>query len=350
MKIYFFFILFESLLVLNLSAQINKGNLDSVYQVAKKEFSEFEKLHGKFIQTKNINMHYLTWGDSSNPCLIWAHGSITNSYELLGIADSLANAGFYVIAIDYYGHGQTPIPDHEVSLYHIADDIKFLMDKLGINKSFIGGFSRGGYVAAAFYDCYPNCVSGLILEDGGSVSFNTYNQKLNSQELQTKAESFDSNVAYVWDTVYSSERRAYEAMFDIHEKGNQFSILALIKEENTNEWSIIYSKMMALFNLESSQEFLDLTLRPTKVPLFARSLVMMEPKIIFRNLDVPILILDPVSANDPMPFEKENKELKGEHPEMVDYIVYQDITHNIHYERPEQFTIDVISFMKTRDK
>ena len=75
-------------------------------------------------------------------------------------------------------------------------------------------------------------------------------------------------------------------------------------------WEIIYSQMMKLFNLENSEQFFDLTLRPTKVPLFAKSMVVIEPQIVFRNLSVPVLILDPISENDPMPFGKENQALK----------------------------------------
>ncbi|KQR67334.1 alpha/beta fold hydrolase [Pedobacter sp. Leaf176] len=168
MKIIFFFIALESLLIFNSSAQDfqldNNTSMQALYSTAKKQYSTFEKTHGRFIQTKNVNMHYLTWGNSSNPCLIWAHGSMNNGYELLDIANDLVKAGFYVIAIDYYGHGKTAIPNHAVSLYHVADDIKFLIDKLFIKRAFVGGFSRGGYIATAFYDAYPKSVSGLILE------------------------------------------------------------------------------------------------------------------------------------------------------------------------------------------
>ena len=350
MKIILFFIALESLLIFNSSAQDsqldNNASMQALYDTAKKQYSTFEKTHGRFVQTKNVNMHYLTWGNSSNPCLIWAHGSINNGYELLDIADYLVKAGFYVIAIDYYGHGKTAIPNHEVSLYHVADDIKFLMDKLSIKKAYIGGFSRGGYIATAFYDAYPQSVSGLILEDGGSVSSNTYYHKLTSAELYAKAKNFDIKTKQPWDTTYNSEFKAYKSLYDKNEKGNQFSILALIKKNKSERWSIIYSEMMSLFHLENSQQFLNLTLRPTKVPIFAESMMMMEPKIIFRNLDVPVLILDPVSKNDPMPFEKENQALKKQHPNYVEYIAYQDTEHNIHYAHPKRFTSDVISFLK----
>ena len=118
--------------------KIDRLHAEELYKKAKVNFANFEKVHGHFIETKNVRMHYLTWGRPSGIPLIWSHGSFTNGYEMLNIADSLAKANYYIIAIDYYGHGQTAIPDHEVSLYHVADDIKFLMDKLNIKKSVIG--------------------------------------------------------------------------------------------------------------------------------------------------------------------------------------------------------------------
>lgn len=332
------------------NAQANKKSLAmQIYRSAKKQFMDFERSHGNFVQTKNVNMHYLSWGDPANPCLIWAHGSLNNGYELLGIADSLVKAGYYVIAIDYYGHGQTPFPDHDVSIYHVADDIKFLMDKLSIEKAFIGGFSRGGYVATAFYDSYPKNVLGLILEDGGSVAANTYYQKLGSERLEKTAETFDLKQPTPWDRTYRTEFEAFNSLYDEYddyESGNQFPILALLKKNVTGQWEIIYSKMMKLFNLENSQQFFDLTLRPARVPLFARSMVMIEPQVIFRNLSVPVLILDPISADDAMPFEKENEALKKAHPEYITLIVYQDTEHNIHYAHPQRFIKDVTEFLE----
>ncbi|MFN2440816.1 MAG: alpha/beta fold hydrolase, partial [Chitinophagaceae bacterium] len=113
---------------------------------------------------------YLTWGKPSGVPLIWVHGTGQSAYELLPIADSLTKAGYYIIAIDYYAHGLTPIPKHEVSIYHVADDIKALMDKLKIKKAVIGGFSRGGIITTAFFDTYAERILGLILVDGGSTA------------------------------------------------------------------------------------------------------------------------------------------------------------------------------------
>jgi pimeloyl-ACP methyl ester carboxylesterase len=328
------------------TAQTPMANqLPDKYKKALTDYRNFEQAHGHYIQTPNVRLHYLTWGKPTNPAFIWAHGSLNSSYELLPIAEKLTKAGFYVIAIDYYGHGKTGFPVHETSLYHVADDIKLLMDKLNIKKASVGGFSRGGYIAAAFYDAYPASVLGLILEDGGSVASNTSYHKLNDEQLHAKARTFNVPANNPWDKTYDTEFEAYKAICDTADKGSQFHLFQIINKDKKGRWAI-YPGMMKLFNLADSSQFMDLALRPTKIPLFAESMMMMEPKIIFRNLNVPVLILDPMSDTDPMPFEKENQALVAAHRRWIKYIVYPDTEHNIHYAHPEKFTADVISFLK----
>lgn len=325
----------------NVSLHIDSTHKEE-YRKAKIEFSDFEKAHGNFIQTKNVYMHYLAWGRSSGTPLIWSHGSFTNGYELLPVANDLAAAGYYVIAIDYYGHGQTPIPDHEVSLYHVADDIEFLMNKLNIKKAVVGGWSRGGSIATAFYDAYPTRVSGLILEDGGSVSTNTYYHKMDSAELANRVNHIYNQK--ISDTAYSSEVEAYRALYDTSVKGSQFDNLAWIGKTKEGKWGI-GTGLLKLFNMHDRKQFVDNILRPATVPLFAESMSLLEPKIIYRNLNVPILILDPVSKDDMFPFEAENKTLQKKHPQLIEHKIYENTGHNIHYERKEQFIKDVTAFL-----
>ena len=161
-----------------------------------------------------------------------------------------------------------------------------------------------------------------------------------------KAKLFDDETLKPWDLTYRTRFDAFESLYDKSESANQFPILALISENEVGEWRIIYSEMMKLFHLENSQQFLDLTLRPTKVPLFAKSMMMIEPEIVYRNLNVPILILDPISKNDPMPFEQENIRLRNMHQDKITYIAYPNTEHNIHYAHPQKFGEDVTSFLK----
>jgi pimeloyl-ACP methyl ester carboxylesterase len=312
------------------------------YKQAKIDFKNFEKKHGHVIETQNVLMHYLTWGDTADVPLIWSHGSFTNSYEMLPLADSLVKVGYYVIAIDYYGHGQTPIPNHGVSLYHVADDIKFLMDALKINKAIIGGWSRGGLIATAFYDSYSERILGLILEDGGSVSTNTHYHKMDSTRLLDRTrEIFQDRMP---QTIFESEFDAYAAIYDHTAQGSQFESLAWIKRNKEGKWEI-GEGLLKLFNMSDPEEFLNTILRPTRVSLFAESMAIIEPKIIYRNLNVPMLILDPTMDNDLFPYELENEALRNSHPNLVVHKVYRNTGHNIHNERKNEFIEDVSAFL-----
>jgi pimeloyl-ACP methyl ester carboxylesterase len=320
------------------------------YDSAKVEFANFEKKHGGFVSTKNIRMHYLEWGNPKNTPLIWLHGSFTNSYELLGIAEDLVRQGYYIIAIDYYGHGLTPIPKHEVSLYHVADDINELLEAKNIKKAVIGGWSRGGFIATAFYDTYPDKVLGLILEDGGSVSTNTYYHKLSPNDLDSRVKDiFKDRVAY---PKLNTEYEAYKTFYDYSSDGSQFELLAWLTINEHKKWSI-GNGIERLFNMSNEKEFLDNILRPTQANLFGESMAIMEPKIIFRNLGVPMLILDPVSDKDIFPYENENRLLKNQHPNLITHKIYENTGHNIHYEKPALFVKDLGTFLqllKTRNR
>lgn len=331
-----------------LKAQIKAPNLtrakaEMLYKEAKKGFARFEKEHGAFIQTNNVRMHYLTWGSPEGTPLIWSHGSLTNGYELFDIADRLVKAGYYIIAIDYYGHGQTAIPNHEVSLYHIADDIKFLMDKLKIERAVIGGWSRGGSISTAFYDAYPDKVLGLILEDGGSVNMNTYYHKMKPEKLASTLKKIEKD--WPADTSYASEFEAYYANYDTNVTGNQFPLLAWITKNAEGRWAVCPG-VLNLFNMRTAEQWSDNILQFTRAPLFAESMSVLEPKIVYRNLHAPLLILDPISKDDFMPFEEENATLQKQHPAFISHKIYENTGHNIHYEHPKKFVDDLADFLR----
>lgn len=320
-------------------------NIKPLFEKAKIEYLQFEQQHGAYVQTDNVRLHYLTWGNPKDTPLIWSHGSLSHSYELEDVAKKLTDAGYYLIVVDYYGHGKTPIPDHEVSLYHSADDLRVLMDSLKIDKAIIGGFSRGGYIAAAFYQSYPDRVKGLILEDGGSVAFNSFNHRMNKDSLnkKIKAVALPAALDKLYNGIFNSEMEAYRSLYDQSAGGTQFEILAVVKQRG-DKW-VTYAGMMDFFSMKDEKQFSDLILKPNNVPLYGASITMVQPKIIFRNLKVPVLILDPVSDNDPMPFEKDNIALANKFPKLVTRVEFKGIEHNIHAAKPDEFTKELIRFL-----
>lgn len=347
MKVNIFATFFALLLSANSHSQESEKQASAFkakFDSAKLEFENFEKMYGGFVQTKNIELHYLEWGNPKGTPLIWIHGSFTNSYELFDIAHEIVKKGYHLIAIDYYGHGQTKIPEHEVSLYHVADDIETLMDVKNIKKAVIGGWSRGGIIASAFYDSYPEKVLGLILEDGGSVSTNTHYHGMTEADLKKSVSGiFRKKFSY---SRFPTQFDAYKAYYDSGGGGTQFTLLAWMGKDDTGLWTI-GSGLEKLFHMTNEQEFLETILRPTKATLFAESMSILEPKIIFRNLTVPILILDAISEDDLFPYEAENEALYKQHPHLIVYKKYKATGHNIHYEKPETFIRDLGEFLGT---
>ncbi|GMQ28023.1 alpha/beta hydrolase [Algoriphagus confluentis] len=314
------------------------------YELARAEIEKYELTHGNFIETRNVKMHYLSWGNPADLPLIWIHGSFTNSYEIKELAERISKQGYYLIAIDYYGHGLTPIPSHEVSLYHVADDVIDLMDQKGIEKAVIGGWSRGGYIASAVYDAYPERVHGLILEDGGSVGTNTFYHALEDEELFDFAgKLFEDRVEY---GRFNSEFECFKEYVDVTDAGTQFELLAWITQDKDGFWTI-GAGLEELFHISTIDQFVENIKNSSQVPLFARSMAQMEPLVIFRNLDVPILILDPVHDVDIFPFESENEKLKIQHSKLVTHRIFENTGHNVHFENPDGFLMEVLGFLKT---
>jgi 3-oxoadipate enol-lactonase len=72
---------------------------------------------------------------------------------------------FQVLAYDVRGHGRSDRPPGPYTLELLADDLRGLMDALGIERASLLGLSMGGMIAQTFALAYPAQVERLILAD-----------------------------------------------------------------------------------------------------------------------------------------------------------------------------------------
>ncbi len=70
-----------------------------------------------------------------------------------------------IITIDLRGHGESDAPFWRYSLEQYADDVKALLDHLGVAKAVFVGLSMGGYLEFTLYRRYPELVRGLVFAD-----------------------------------------------------------------------------------------------------------------------------------------------------------------------------------------
>lgn len=328
--------------------EIDKKQLKIHYEAAIKQFSTYEQNHRRFTQTKNVNLSYLQWGDNQNKdkVLIWLHGSLSNAYELAPFASDLVKTGYHIISIDQYNAGKTPLPKFDASFDDLCLDIKSLMDTLGIQNAIIGGFSRGGYLASHFYKLFPTYVAGLILEDGGSVAFNTSYFKLNQRELEQKLKEVNlpTEIEEKYFGVYDNHFDAYKSLYDESNKSDQFEILSFLKPLD-QKW-LTYRGQQEYYHMRDSLQMAEAIFGNPNVSNYASSIIKIAPFEIFKHVNIPVLILDAISVHDPTPVYAENKILTEKHPNFIQHIVFKDVDHNIHFAYPEKFLKVIIKFIE----
>src|SRR5438552_10048328 len=94
--------------------------------------------------------------------LILLHGGF-GSVEMFGPNVELLAAGNRVIGVDLQSHGRSPVADRPMKFEAMADDIAALIEKLGLERVAIMGFSLGGAVGLRTAIQHPDLVDRLVL-------------------------------------------------------------------------------------------------------------------------------------------------------------------------------------------
>ena len=85
-------------------------------------------------------------GDPKNPPVLLLHGGGQTRHAWKKTQTALASAGFYSLAMDLRGHGESDYPADPAAYSEAATvaDMAALLDAVGADKAIIGGLSLGG--------------------------------------------------------------------------------------------------------------------------------------------------------------------------------------------------------------
>jgi 3-oxoadipate enol-lactonase len=108
-------------------------------------------------------IHYEDTGGKLGPVVL-AHGVLMD-HDMFAPQIAARNADWRIITWDARGHGETETTDDPFTYWDLAEDLRGLLDHLGIHRAVIGGVSQGGFVALRFALRYPERVAALILLD-----------------------------------------------------------------------------------------------------------------------------------------------------------------------------------------
>lgn len=113
-------------------------------------------------KVNGIQIEYSVEG--SGPWITLSHSLACDS-SMWDPQMAVLKSRFTVLRFDTRGHGGSDAPDRPYTLEEMADDVKGLLDTLGIKETHWMGLSMGGMIGQAFALRHPGIFKSLILAD-----------------------------------------------------------------------------------------------------------------------------------------------------------------------------------------
>src|SRR5258708_2428656 len=127
------------------------------------EWSDTAAHKSGFVTANGIRLHYLDWG-GLGPALILIHGGLDNAHVFDDLAPAFTG-DFRVIAYDLRGHGRSDAKGPFDTTTR-TEDLRGLMDSLGIAKAHLAGWSMGGNDITAMAGSHPERVDHIVYLEG----------------------------------------------------------------------------------------------------------------------------------------------------------------------------------------
>ena len=112
--------------------------------------------------SKDVTLNYATFGDSSNPALLFSN-SLGTSYHMWQPQIDALQTDYFIICYDTRGHGKSSAPTGPYNLDQLGQDVIDLLDHLSIDKAFFCGISMGGMTGQWLAIHYPHRFYHLML-------------------------------------------------------------------------------------------------------------------------------------------------------------------------------------------
>ena len=114
---------------------------------------------GERVEVNGMQMYYETSG-AGDP-LIVLHGAYMNIPSMGEIVPMLART-HKVYALEFQGHGRTTDIDRPITYPNLADDVAAFMDKVGLEKADVFGYSMGAAAGLQFAIRHPEKIDQLV--------------------------------------------------------------------------------------------------------------------------------------------------------------------------------------------
>jgi pimeloyl-ACP methyl ester carboxylesterase len=120
-------------------------------------------------EVNGINLYYVTWGKFTSPArtVLLVHGLTASHHEWSQLGPALAEQGWYAIAPDLRGRGQSVKPPHGYGIPYHVNDLLALCDALSLPGVHLIGHSLGAQIGYFLAAIHPRRLGRLVLVDAG---------------------------------------------------------------------------------------------------------------------------------------------------------------------------------------
>jgi len=117
------------------------------------------------LRANGINIHYWQSGRGSDVVLSHGLGGNLAGWHLNVVPELQAH--HRVTTYDLRGHGRSDQPESGYTYKNMVEDLKALLDALGVEKADLVGHSQGGDISLQFALVYPERVRRLVIIEAG---------------------------------------------------------------------------------------------------------------------------------------------------------------------------------------
>ncbi len=160
-------------------------------------------------KTLTIGEHevvYLDGGAPGGSPVVLLHGFAADKDNWTRFSETLATAGYRVLAPDLPGHGESSrLPAHTYDIPNQVDFVESFVVANGLDEVHIAGNSMGGHIAGAYAALHPARVISLGLFNAGGVTSPEPSERMQMMKetgtnplLVESVEDFDRFLAFVF--------------------------------------------------------------------------------------------------------------------------------------------------------
>src|SRR3989304_3465097 len=121
-------------------------------------------------EINGAQIYYEVHGLENGQPLVLSHGGWADATTWLPVVAALSEK-YRVITYDRRGCGRSSAPEGSHSAETWVDDLHRLLQRLGVEKAYVGGLSYGAMISLEFYFAHPEAVDALLLFSGTARGF-----------------------------------------------------------------------------------------------------------------------------------------------------------------------------------